>query len=244
MTNSIKTTKYSAMFLAIILVAGTITAFFPSFMVGTAQAVSYPDMDRDRDSDRKQVSVSSLKCNNINVNVNGLELDVFPPFLGGEVAATAAEGETNANSFANNNGGSNSGSQINDFRFICINNNNNTVIEEETPLTPVEECAETDEIEACFADAEFMGGMVGFPEFVAALEAGITVEINGQEITLRSFNDICLAFEGLTTYEQLTDAVGEIEDATGADFGEGFFAVVNCLAEAIGIPIPTDNGVG
>jgi hypothetical protein len=131
----------NAIFLAAILVAGTITAFFPSFMVGTAQAVPYPDMDREKKADKKSVSVSSLKCNNINVNVNGLELDVFPQFLGGEVAATAAEGQTEANSFANNG----DGSQINDFRFICINNNNNTVIEEEepippTPLTPCEEC--------------------------------------------------------------------------------------------------------
>jgi hypothetical protein len=46
MTNSTKTTKYSTIFLAAILVAGTIIAFFPSFMVSTAQAVPYPDMDR------------------------------------------------------------------------------------------------------------------------------------------------------------------------------------------------------
>jgi hypothetical protein len=79
----------------------------------------------DNQADRQQVTASSLKCNNINANVNGLELDVFPPFLGGEVTATAADDETDLNSFANN--GANEESQINDFRFICINNNNNTV---------------------------------------------------------------------------------------------------------------------
>jgi hypothetical protein len=80
--------------------------------------------DFDNKVDRKQVSVNSLKCNNINVNVNGLELSILPPFLGGgEVAATAANTNTDANSFANNG----DGSQINDFRFICINNNNNTL---------------------------------------------------------------------------------------------------------------------
>src|ERR1044072_8117939 len=83
--------------------------------------------DYDNKGDKQSVSVSSLKCNNITVNVNGLELSLLPLFLGGgEVAATAAEDNVDANSFADN-GGSNSGSQINDFRLICINNNNNTV---------------------------------------------------------------------------------------------------------------------
>lgn len=82
---------------------------------------------------KKQASVNSLKCNNINVNVNGLEHNIFPPFLGGdEVAAEAVESNTDGNSFTNNNG---DGSQINDFRFICINNNNNTVIAE-PPISP------------------------------------------------------------------------------------------------------------
>jgi len=45
MTNSTKTTKYSTIFLATILVAGTITALFPSFVVGTAQAQPYYDDD-------------------------------------------------------------------------------------------------------------------------------------------------------------------------------------------------------
>ena len=42
------------------------------------------------------------------MNVNGLELDVFPPFLGGgEIAATAAEDANNdASSFANKGEGS------------------------------------------------------------------------------------------------------------------------------------------
>jgi hypothetical protein len=148
MTNSIKTTKYSSIFLTAILVAGTITALFPSFMVGTAQAAPFTDMDREKKEDKKSVSVSSLKCNNINVNVNGLELDVFPPFLGGEVAAEAAEPNTDSSSFAAGNNGD--GSQINDFRFICINNNNNTVIEaEEEPIPPVPPTPPTPPINSC-----------------------------------------------------------------------------------------------
>ncbi|MGE0243643.1 MAG: hypothetical protein AB7P56_06920 [Nitrososphaeraceae archaeon] len=76
-----------------------------------------------------------MKCNNINVNVNGLELKVFPPFLANSGLATeAVEGNTGPRSFAGNG----DTSQINDFRFICINNNNNTVIQEPIPPTSPE----------------------------------------------------------------------------------------------------------
>jgi hypothetical protein len=182
--------------------------------------------------DRKQISVSSLKCNNINVNVNGLELDVFPSLLGGEVATTAAEdGETNANSFAGNH----DGSQINDFRFICINNNNNTVIEERPAIE--DECPESDEIQSCFEEflAEFQ-----LPLFVDALNSptGITVEINGQDVTLRSFEDICSALEGLTTFEQLREAIIDILDEAFGEAQPINTALFTCIAEALGIPIP------
>jgi len=102
--------------------------------VGTSLNHQNADAISDYDKgDKKQVSVSSLKCNNINVNVNGLELSVLPPFLDdGEVSATAANGETNTNTFANN-GGNDDGSTINEFGFICINNNNNTVNGGEEP---------------------------------------------------------------------------------------------------------------
>ena len=104
--------------------------------IGTSNMnISNTNAIADFDKDDKK-GVSSLKCNNINVNVNGLELDVLPPFLGGDsgLADTAAEDNSGANSFA---AGNDDGSQISDFRFICINNNNNTVIEgEEEPIPP------------------------------------------------------------------------------------------------------------
>jgi hypothetical protein len=109
-------------------------------------------MDREKKEDKKSVSVSSLKCNNINVNVNGLELDVFPPVLGGSdgLAAQAAEDNTDASSFAGNNG---HGSKINDFRFICINNNNNTVVAAEEPVPPVVPPGPPSACAQCFLDS-------------------------------------------------------------------------------------------
>jgi hypothetical protein len=149
MNTSFKTTKIGAAFLAAVLVAGTIAASSQWSMIG-AQAEPYYGMDKDRKSDKKDVSVSSLKCNNINVNVNGLELDVFPPFLGGGLAAEAQEGSTDASSFGGNGGG-NGGSEINDFRFICINNNNNTVVGGgDTPVPPVPPTPPVSECEECF----------------------------------------------------------------------------------------------
>ena len=88
--------------------------------------------DKSKDSNSNSVSINKIKCNNINVNVNGLELNILSPFLADSgLAAEAVEDDTDPSSIAGN--GDNSGSEINDFRFVCINNNNNTVIEGEEP---------------------------------------------------------------------------------------------------------------
>ena len=117
----------SAIFLAIVLVTGTITSLsFPSFIIKgmEAQAQPYYGMDKDR----KVVSVSSLKCNNINVNVNGLELEILPSAL--STLLTGEEADASAYSYGSGTGnyGSGQSSSENDFRFICINNNNNIVV--------------------------------------------------------------------------------------------------------------------
>jgi hypothetical protein len=134
--NRIVSIKINALFLIIVLIAGTITLIFPSSITASAQTESYYGMDQDRKSHGKDVSVKSIKCNNINVNVNGLELDVLPPAL--STLLTGGEEDDNAYSYGSgerNYGSESSGSET-DFRFICINNNNNTVIEGEEPVTP------------------------------------------------------------------------------------------------------------
>ena len=123
----------------------------------------------------------------------------------------------------------------NSFRFVCINNNNNTVVggggggeEEEIPIPPVDECPEADEIESCFRQF-LLDGL--FPNFVDALEseAGITVEINGEETTLRSFADICLALEGIT-FAQLNDAILEIFAEAGIPLPDDYIDLWICIA--------------
>jgi hypothetical protein len=84
--------------------------------------------------DQKQVSVSSFECNQNNVNVNGLELDEFLAFLAnGGLSAEAVDGNTDPSSIVGNKG---DGSQINDLRVICQNNNNKVTEGEEEPTPP------------------------------------------------------------------------------------------------------------
>jgi hypothetical protein len=108
--------------------------------LGNSLNISNVNAIADFDNKGERKNVSSLNCNNFNLNVNGLELDVFPPFLADSgLAAEAADSNTDPSSIAGND----DRSEINDFRFICINNNNNTVVggEEPIPLTPPEPTA-------------------------------------------------------------------------------------------------------
>ena len=100
-------------------------------------------------------------------------------------------------------------------------------------LPPVDECPEGEEIEACFKEFLFEGQ---FPTLVAALESGITVEINGEEVTLRSFEDIDEAVEGLT-FEELPTAIREILVEAGLSPPFDLNILIG-IAEAIDIPIP------
>jgi hypothetical protein len=159
------TQKINALFLSIVLIAGTIAATSPFFMVGNAQAEPYNGIDKDRN-----ISVNSLRCNNINVNVNGLELEVYPSFLGGngDIAAEATQEDSiGAASFADDGGSNGDRSQINDFRFICINNNNNTVIGGEEPVQPIDGCEEcfTENIIEEVQITNFTGTLVIYTEF-------------------------------------------------------------------------------
>jgi hypothetical protein len=230
--------KTNAVFLATVLVAGTIAASTPWFMF-EAQAEPYYKMDNDRKSDRN-VSVSSLKCNNINVNVNGLSLEVFPPFLSDSgLAAEATEGNTDANSFADN--GANGGSEINDFRFICINNNNNTVITEEEELVPpippvpltCEDCWELLSEELQGAVNAFLNAAPDIPLPVDPPQT-IPAEVN-------SIEQLCVFLESLDPPIFVTDTdIDEIITLLIANSGgaiteedrDELRAVAECLIEA------------
>ena len=154
MSKIILTKKTSPIFLAIVLVAGTIFTFSPSFMIPGAQAFlmdnSYkPDYGMDsyedkhsygkdnsyyKSKDSSNVIVKKIKCNNININLNGfngVELNALSPSLNGlATTANAEEGsdgqQLSANAFGNNERNNNGFKQNDkDFVSVCININNN-----------------------------------------------------------------------------------------------------------------------
>ena len=137
MNNKIVSTKTNAIFLATLLVLGTIATISSSFIVG-AQADSYYDgMDSYKKSNGKDVSVKNVKCNNVNVNVNGLDLNLTSvPFLSNLLASEthADEGERGSNSYGSGGSYGDKSRSDGDFKFICINNNNNTVVVGEEPI--------------------------------------------------------------------------------------------------------------
>ena len=74
-----------------------------------------------------------------------------------------------------------------------------------------------------------------------ASPAGLTAEINGQEVTLRSFDDICEALGGITTWTQLfNDLLNIAEELSDPTAPVGISGeLVDCIAEALGITLPT-----
>ena len=175
----------------------------------------YQPYAKDNDFLKSQNSnfLKKIKRNNINVNVNGLELDVYPPFLANNdgLAAEAVEDNIDSNSFANN--GDSTGSKINDFRFICINNNN-TVIEEESPIVEQITC------EDCFINNL---KDIQLQNFEDALQRS--------SFTLKSFCEF-LSNPGISNEEKTTELVQISSDA--GIFGDDLLHVIDCL-EAVRI---------
>ena len=159
--------RTSTIFLAIVLVAGTITALSSSFMTN-AQAQSYygnnngyksqyqlsyrPEYnelqyppygedDRETSKDSKIVNINKIKCINNNININGVNSGDIN--IGNKGGVTEEEGYLGANSYSGE--GYNNGHSKKDKGFDCVINNNNTNINlvggsnQTEPLT-CEEC--------------------------------------------------------------------------------------------------------
>ena len=109
---------------------------------------------KSKDSSSNSVNIKKVKCNNINVNLNGIDVNIGAPNGNGPITeAQAAEDERlESNSFGSDSRSGNNyvrdghSDYDTDFRFVCINNNNNTVVavNETTPELPepltCEEC--------------------------------------------------------------------------------------------------------
>lgn len=240
--SKIVSTKTNAIFLAAILIAGTIAAISQSFIIG-AQAQEYYGMERDyKKLDKKDVSVKSIKCNNVNVNVNGLELNVLPPSLD-SLLSSGDEGERGAASYGS---GGQSGYDNNSFKFICINNNNNTVIGgEEVPEIP-----EIPELcEECFgANSALQTELLDFlVEFEGRLGFSISTTDGVREIReafeigpeTDTIEQLCAQIEnsaeelGVPLSDELIDFVFSAILAVDPEApNSGIDALIECLVEA------------
>jgi hypothetical protein len=239
--SKIDSTKINASFLAIVLIVGTFVAISPSFIDAEAtgdKRDNYIHKDNRYDKS-KSVNVKKIVCNQNNIDVGGIGIDLQR----GDISSTLTEGQTqeegnqevSTNSMGNDE--RNQGYQKHDNKdivFVCVNNNI-------SPELPVEECteAEANAIEVCFE--ENMSSR-DFGLLTNALGNGITVEIEeGNSVTLNSFADICKALKGITTWEQLFTAVLIITD----EFSDPTAPVaisndlIDCIAEALGIPLPS-----
>ena len=246
MNKIILTKKTSTILLAIVLVGGMIVISSPFSAYAQQQyqqdyeSAYYPS-DPEMAEDNQPVKIQKANCDNENVNINGvvqaqtqeqtLGSGGFNPGAGD--AALTGQDLTPEEAFAAING--NGDPLITAERNIvniCINSNDNTLTgtftstQTQTPLPP---CAE--DVEACFA--ENLSDSVEFATLTAALENGLDVVIEGEPLTLNSFEDICSALEGLT-FEQLRQAIIEIIVKAGIDILH--FNLLTCIAEALDIP--------
>jgi endonuclease/exonuclease/phosphatase family metal-dependent hydrolase len=185
----VSTKKISAIFLAIVLIGGTIFTFSSSFIRGAQAELDYGlDSDKDNNSykskDSSNVIVKKIKCNNINANLNGfngLKLNALPTSfnaLATNEAKAANEGEIGA-SFSGSGERNTNGYQHNDkdFRFVCINNNNFEVVETSPEPLTCEECFTENPLTLMTwniyqgADLSPIFSTTTTPEFVAAVGA-------------------------------------------------------------------------
>jgi len=130
----------SAVFLAIVLVLGTI-ALSSSFMKDIQAQQEYGaynnyenhyGKDNNKSKDSNSANIKKLKCNNINANLNNVDASFGSTVEDGDT--TGANGVAGGEALAAQggesitaNGDRNFVDIDNDFAFVCINNNNNIV---------------------------------------------------------------------------------------------------------------------
>ena len=199
MNNILSSKTNNAIFLAALLVLGTIATILPSIQAqpyykDTYQP-EYPSYGKDsyKSKDSSSVSINKLKCINNNVNINGNNTGDINVGNSGSSASrpgTDDEGYLGVGSSGGNYGegyDNNGYKKQKDQRFTCIiNNNNNTIVtvnatddNETTPEVPLtcEECFEAsglqEEIDNSLATLGGFGIEIGSGE-----EITIPIEVN------------------------------------------------------------------
>lgn len=127
--------KNSAIFLAIVLVAGTISMIIPSSFAQPYDSEDPYAKDRKKSAD---VNIQKIDCDNINSNFNGIDSSIGTdnPFnTGGEETTESIQSnEDSTNTFGN---GWEKRKDNGDFEIYCINNNKNEVVQMPGQTLPI-----------------------------------------------------------------------------------------------------------
>ena len=128
--------KNISLFLSAILVAGTVTSIFPSFIVGVdAQALPNYRLDNYKSLPYKK---DDIKCNNFNLNANGgLNVNTIPESLRGLISSQGqAEEDFGTSTYDTDEKRFGSyDDNKKDFIYKCVNNNHN---KQTTPPPPTD----------------------------------------------------------------------------------------------------------
>ena len=152
LNNILPTKRTSAIFLATLLVLGTIATISPTaqaqpyyeenrydpeypseYTINNSYEPEYPsDNSYDKSKDSSTV-IKKINCNNINSNNNGVDVNLGIPNGNDALVEAQAEEAATANGLYGEKNNNN-------FKFVCSNHNNNINIVEE-PIPPVAEDA-------------------------------------------------------------------------------------------------------
>jgi hypothetical protein len=257
LNNKILSTKKTiSLFLAIVLVTGTIATILPSVQAQPyyeeRYAPDYPPYKDNNDYKSKDSNVilNKIKCNNINDNLNNVDVNSgLPNGFDDIVQAQAADNEgqeITANGWGNDNGYK---QNDNDFRFVCINNNDNenniVVVNETTPIPPPPSPTPPDTItcEECFTENENLtpGQLEAINTLLGQLPP-LTVPFFETQISVNDLAALCTYLTLSSTEENLRNSVFELIAQVNAFYiplGENPIEepvpeeIVQCIIEAL-----------
>lgn len=168
MSKKVSLKKISTVFLATVLVVGTIFSLFPSLIIGITQAEPGYGMDNNYEqsygndnykSKDNSAILKKIKCNNININNNGINVNqhsqdgITPeglPALVNKNDFTEDEDENAWHRNLSGETGMNGGVDKNVITTICTNDNINQVVPETTTKPPTQPPTEPETCEECF----------------------------------------------------------------------------------------------
>jgi len=261
---SIKTT--SAIFLAIVLVTGTIALSIPSFMIGAAQASSDREKDHDnkksygkdnyesqyssyekdnnnykskKDSSSSSVSIKKVKCNNINVNLNGLDVNIGASNGNSSIAEAQASEEDEGETITSsfeNDERNNNGYNQNDKDFKFVCINNNNNTVVTVNETTPEPEPPISECEECF-EANLNATLQ--EDLEEAIAEGYPIFFRGEITDVFSIAEFCELIEKDATFSDLRGSLENLFESLPVGPGAEVFNKLSlCIAEALDIPVP------